>query len=170
MTSRKLALMSMLLALALIIFTVEAQLPPLAPIPGIKLGLANIITLVSLYLLGRRDSFIILVSRIGLGSIFAGNFSGFLYSIAGGLVCFLCMCAAMTVIKEKRVWLISIFGALGHNFGQIFAACLILKTPQILWYLPALIISAIITGAFTGTVAQLTLRRLKKTKQGDKNA
>lgn len=159
----------MLLGTALIIFIIEAQLPPLAPIPGIKLGLANIITLISLYALGRKEAFIILTARILLGSIFTGNAVGFIYSIAGGLVCFAVMAAASVVINENRIWVTSVFGAIGHNIGQIGAAVFIMRTVQIAWYLPVLTVSAVITGTFTGAAAQLTLGRLKKISES-KNA
>lgn len=163
MKTRKLTLMSILLCLALIIFAIEAQLPPIAPIPGIKLGLANVINLMALYMLGRRESFIILVLRIVLSSIFAGNFTGFMYSISGGIICFLFMSVMSLFIKENRMWVVSVFGAIGHNIGQIIIACFIMGTFQIIWYLPVLIISAVVTGFFTGLTAQITLKHLRKT-------
>lgn len=163
MKTRKLTLISMLLVLAIIIFTVESQLPPIAPIPGIKLGLANVINLMALYMLGRRESFIILVLRIVLSSIFAGNFTGFMYSISGGIICFLFMGVMSLFIKENRMWAVSVFGAIGHNIGQIIIACFIMGTFQIIWYLPILMISAIITGTFTGIAAQTALKHMRKT-------
>lgn len=163
MKTRKLTFMSMLLVLAIIIFTVESQLPPIAPIPGIKLGLANVINLMALYMLGRRESFIILVLRIVLSSIFAGNFTGFMYSISGGIMCFLFMSVMSLFIKENRMWVVSVFGAIGHNIGQIVIACFIMGTFQIIWYLPILMISAIITGTFTGIAAQTALKHMRKT-------
>lgn len=155
----------MLLALALIIFVIEAQLPPLAPVPGIKLGLANVITLVSLYMLGRREAFVILILRIILSSVFAGNLIGFFYSVSGGLLSFIVMSVMMIFIKENRMWVTSVLGAMGHNIGQIAAAIVIMKTPQIIWYLPVLMISAVITGVFTGVLAQTALKRLRKIKE-----
>lgn len=163
MKTRKLTFMSMLLVLAIIIFTVESQLPPIAPIPGIKLGLANVINLMALYMLGRRESFIILVLRIVLSSIFAGNFTGFMYSISGGIMCFLFMSVMSLFIKENRMWVVSVFGAIGHNIGQIVIACFIMGTFQIIWYLPILMISGIITGTFTGIAAQTALKHMRKT-------
>lgn len=163
MKTKKLTLISMLLGLALIIFTVEAQIPPIAPIPGIKLGLANVINLIALYMFGRKESFTILVLRIALSSIFAGNITGFMYSLSGGLVCFLFMSTMSLFLKENRMWIVSVFGAIGHNIGQIMMALFLLKTPQIVWYLPVLMTSAAITGFFTGAVAQATLKQLNKT-------
>lgn len=163
MKTRKLTFMSMLLVLAIIIFTVESQFPPIAPIPGIKLGLANVINLMALYMLGRRESFIILVLRIVISSIFAGNFTGFMYSISGGIMCFLFMSVMSLFIKENRMWVVSVFGAIGHNIGQIIIACFIMGTFQIIWYLPILMISGIITGTFTGIAAQTALKHMRKT-------
>lgn len=163
MKTKKLTFMSVLLGLALIIFTVEAQIPPIAPIPGIKLGLANVINLMALYMLGRKESFTILISRIVLSSIFAGNITGFMYSLSGGLVSFMFISVASFFLKENRMWVVSVFGAIGHNIGQIMMALFLLRTPQLIWYLPVLMVSAIITGFFTGAVAQITLKQLRKT-------
>ncbi len=163
MKAEKLSLMSIMLGLALIIFIIEAQIPPVVPVPGIKLGLANIITLMSLYILGRGETFLILILRIILSSIFTGNMTGFLYSAAGGIVCFLFMSVTALFVKENKMWITSEFGALGHNIGQIVAAVVVTGTPQVIWYLPVLIISAVITGLFTGISAQTALKCLKKT-------
>ena len=163
MKTKKLTFMSIMLGLALIIFTIEAQIPPIAPIPGIKLGLANVINLMALYMLGRKESFTVLVLRIVLSSIFAGNITGFLYSLSGGLVCFMFISVLSIFLKENRMWIVSIFGAIGHNIGQIMMALFLLKTPQLIWYLPVLMISAVITGFFTGAVAQITSKQLRKT-------
>lgn len=162
MRTRKLTVMAMLLALALIIFVIEAQLPPLAPIPGIKLGLANIITLTAIYLIGRREAFIVLILRIILGSVFSGNLIGFIYSVSGGIASFALMCAVSLFLKPDKIWVVSVFGALAHNAGQIAAAVFITKTTQVIWYLPVLTISAVITGVFTGIAAQLIFKRLRK--------
>lgn len=161
---KKMMMLSVLLGLALIIFTVEAQIPPLAPIPGVKLGLANVITLIAIYLFGRKEAFSILILRIILSSIFAGNFTGFLYSLSGGLTCFLVMGVASRFLNEDRMWIVSELGAIGHNIGQIFIAFFITGTPYILWYFPILLISAVITGFFTGMTAQIPLKKLRRMK------
>lgn len=143
----------MLTAISLIIFIVEAQLPPLAPIPGIKMGLANIITLVALVWYGRREAFTVLMLRIILGSIFAGQMMSFIYSMAGGLLCFIIMSLTVKIFKENQLWIMSIFGALAHNVGQISIAVIVTSTWQVIGYFPLLAISAVITGAFTGLAA-----------------
>lgn len=158
--------MSILLAMALTIFIVELQLPELVPIPGIKLGLANIITLAALVWLGRREAFVILILRIILGSFFSGRMVSFLYSMSGGLLCFAVMALTIGLFDENRLWVVSVFGAIAHNVGQIIAAIFIMSTWRLVWYLPALIVSGVITGAFTGLCARLVIKRLGKLKDG----
>lgn len=157
--------MALLLALALIIFIIESYLPPLAPIPGIKLGLANIVTLIAIYLLGRKEAFVILTLRIVLASVFAGGFAGFMYSMAGGLLCFVCMSLVSFKLGEKHVWVVSALGAICHNVGQIIVACVVIGSISALWYLPFLMISAVLTGVFTGVAAQVSLMKLGKIKR-----
>lgn len=162
MNTKKLTLISMFLGLALIIFIIEAQIPPIVPIPGVKLGLANIINLIALYMMGRKESFIILVLRIIMSSIFTGNGAGFMYSLAGGFICFMTMGILSFFIKERHLWIVSVFGAIGHNMGQITIAMLLLRTHYIIWYAPVLVISAIITGLFTGLTAQFIMHSIRK--------
>lgn len=160
MTVKKLTLTAILLASALIIFIIESYLPPIVPMPGVKLGLANIITLITIYLIGRRDAFMILMLRIILASIYSGGFTGFLYSMAGGVCCFAVMAAMSVILGKTRIWVVSILGAIGHNAGQIAVACIIIGSAHVLWYLPVLVIFAILTGTFTGVIAQLSLGRI----------
>lgn len=145
-------------AAALIIFIIEAQLPLPFPIPGIKLGLANVITLTSIVWLGKKDALAVLLLRIVLGSIFTGNMITLVYSAVGGLTAYAAMIAAVAILKN--IVAASVVGAMGHNIGQIAAAAVISHTVQILYYLPILIISGVLTGLFTGIVAAAVLRRL----------
>lgn len=158
MSTKKIAFIAMLTAIALTIFIIESQIPPIVPIPGIKLGLANVITLFTLVTLGRKEAFIILILRIVLGNIFVGSVMSCIYSLAGGIVCFVFMAIGMYFFKENMIWFISVIGAIGHNIGQIVAAVIITNTVQIVWYLPILIIAAIITGVFTGFTTQSVLK------------
>lgn len=153
MTTKKMTVMSLLLAIALVIFTLEAQLPPLTSIPGIKLGLANVITLVTLLWFGRKEAFFVLTLRIVITSVFFGGLVNFVYSMTGGILCFTVMAVLVGVLGKKRIWVVSIFGAIAHNIGQVLAAMLITSVWQILMYLPILTVSAVITGAFTGFTA-----------------
>lgn len=158
--TKRLTRAALLTALALIIFMVEAQLPPLAPIPGIKLGLANIITVYAMFRLGPRDALGILLARILLGSVFAGTLSAVLFSLAGGLLCYLVTLLLRKRVTERQIWVCGILGAMAHNLGQTLAATLV-YTGAVLVYLPVLLLSGMVTGLFTGLCAQLLVLRLR---------
>lgn len=163
--TRSLALMAMLTAVSLIVFVIEAQIPPIVPIPGVKLGIANMITLTAMLILGRREAGVILLLRIVMGSFFAGGVSGLMFSIAGGTLAYLVMCLTLKLFPEKMLWVVSIFGAIAHNAGQLAVAIAITKTSGLIVYVPVLAASAIVTGAFTGLGAMYVssaLRRLDK--------
>lgn len=154
--------MGLLTALALIIFTVEAQIPALVPIPGVKLGLANIITVYAMFCLGPKDTMMILLCRIFLGSVFSGQMMTLFYSLSGGLLCYLVMLPMRKLVTEKQIWVCSVVGAIAHNIGQIIAAICIARTPGLIVYLPVLMISGIIAGTFTGLCAQFVISRLPR--------
>lgn len=160
--TKKLALMAALTAIALTIFIAEAQIPPLLPIPGAKLGLANIITLAAVVLLGRREAGEILLVRIILGSMFTGSMSALLFSIAGGVLAWAVMCLTVRFFGEKRIWIVSVLAALGHNAGQLAVAVWVTGTVSILAYAPVLIAAGIVTGVFTGFAALYLVRAARK--------
>lgn len=160
MKIKNLTRMALLTALALIIFMAEAQLPAPAPIPGVKLGLANIITVYAMFSLGPLPTLMILICRIFLGSIFSGQMMTFFYSLAGGLLSYLSMLVMQRLVTEKQIWVCGAVSAVFHNVGQIIAAVIITKTPGVASYLPILIVSGVITGVFTGLCAQLVVNRL----------
>lgn len=160
MSVKKITLLSLYTALALIIFTVESALPALTPLPFIKLGLANVVTLIVLVLYSWKDALIVLFLRIFLASVFAGQMVYMIYSLCGGLFCFFADCFINRIVKGKYIYITSIFGAVFHNLGQIMAAVFMVGT-GILPYLPYMMISGIITGLFTGILANLLVCRLK---------
>ena len=162
MSAKRICRMALLTAVALTVFLVEAQLPPLAPIPGIKLGLSNIVTIWALFALGPLDAVLILLVRVLLGSVFAGQLMGLIYSLSGGLLCFLTTWAMKRVVTERQLWAASIVGAMAHNLGQLFAATAVMGSRAVWYYCPVLMISGILTGAFTGLAAQYLFLRLKK--------
>lgn len=162
MKTKKLTLMAVLSAIALTIFIAESQIPPIVPIPGIKLGLANIVTLVVMAFLGRKEAGIVLLIRIIMGSVFAGSASALIFSIAGGGLAYLIMAVLIGLFPERLMWVVSIFGAIAHNAGQLAAAIFVTKTVGLLYYGPALLAAAIITGAFTGVAAMYLLRAIRK--------
>lgn len=162
--TRKLTLMAALTAIALTIFVAEAQLPPIVPIPGVKLGLANIVTLLTMSLLGRREAGVVLAVRILLGSMFTGSVSALIFSAAGGVFAYLVMCLTIGLFPEKLVWVISTLAALAHNAGQLAASVWVTGTPSILVYAPALAAAGVVTGVFTGLGAMYLIRAAKKLK------
>lgn len=161
MKVRKLTLMALLCAIALTIFMVEAQIPAPVPLPGVKLGLSNIITVFAVFVLGPWEGAAILFVRIFLGAVFAGNFSTILYSGAGGLCAILVTILLRRILNKKQLWVAGCAGAIAHSIGQMVVAVLVTGTPSIAIYLPALIICSIITGLFTGLCAQLLVNRGK---------
>ena len=104
--AKRIAFMAVLTAAALIIFIIEAQIPPLVPVPGVKLGLANTVTLAAVYLLSRKEAGLVLLMRIILGAVFAGSPSTFLFSAFGGLLAWLVMCLLKDRIAESRIWIV----------------------------------------------------------------
>lgn len=150
-----------LTAVALTIFVVENMLPPLVAIPGIKLGLANIITLLSLIILSPKEGFLILCGRILLGAFFIGAPSTLLYSLAGGIGCFLAELLLIRIFGKNLISGISAIGGMVHNILQLLVAFLITKTPEIFYYLPFLLISGILTGLFNGLCVWFIINRKK---------
>lgn len=159
MKTKKLTVMALLSAVALIIFTVEAQIPALVPIPGIKLGMSNIVTVFAVFTLGSLEAALILFVRIFLGAVFAGNFSTILYSLAGGGLALLATIGLKKVLKKNQIWIAGCLGAIAHSVGQMIAAVLISGTPSLIIYLPVMILCSIITGLFTGLCAQCLVNR-----------
>ncbi len=107
MNIRKLTTMAMLTAISMIVFLIEAQIPLPIAIPGVKLGIANVITLFAIWTLGRREAGAILMVRIVLGNLIIGNVMGMLYSLAGGVLCWLVMCLLKPHVGRKQIWVMS---------------------------------------------------------------
>lgn len=153
MPVKKLTLLALYTTIALAIYAVESLIPPLVPIPGIKLGLANIITLFVLSKHTAKDAFCVLFARILIAGFLFGQVLSILYSLAGGLLCLLVMVLIQQLLQKHFLPITSIFGALAHNAGQLLVAIIIVKSISPLAYLPFFILSAIITGLFTGICA-----------------
>ncbi len=162
MNVKKLANLAMLCGVALIIFVVELQIPNPFPIPGIKLGLANIVTVYAVYHHRNYEVLLVVLARILLGSIFSGNVMSLIYSLSGSLLCLFGMILLKRIIDEKHIWVASIFGAVLHNTGQIAVAVIVLQSVQIVAYYPFLLVSGCLAGAFTGLCAQFLTARLRK--------
>ena len=160
MDTKRITRLALLTALALILFTVEAQIPPPVPIPGVKLGLANIITVYAMFRFGPRDTLLILLTRVLLGSFVTGAVSALIFSLSGGLLCYLVMLALRRVLTERQIWVCGVIGAVTHNIGQVLACVAVYQTTAVLAYLPSLLLSGIVTGLFTGLAATYLLKRL----------
>ena len=159
MKTKKLTLLALLTAIALTIFMVEAQIPPLVPIPGIKLGLANIVTVFAVFALGPMDAVLVLAARIFLGAVFAGNFSTIFYSAAGGALAIAVTILLRKILTKKQLWVAGALGAVAHSIGQMAMAILLTGTPGLIVYLPVMIAVSIVTGTFTGLCAQFLVNR-----------
>ncbi len=160
MKTQKLAILSLFTTLAFAIFLIESFLPPLLPIPGIKLGLSNMITLVVLRNYGGKDAFLVLISRILLSTLFFGQALSLLYSLAGGILCILIMCLSNRFLQGHFLYITSILGALSHNLGQLLIAFLITQVSGVFMYLPFFFFFGIATGLFTGLCSHFTQRYL----------
>ena len=162
MQTRKLTRMALLTAIALTIFMLEAQIPALVPIPGVKLGLSNIITVFAVFTMGSKEGALILAARIFLGAVFAGNFSTIFYSAAGGACAILVTIGLKRILTKNQLWVAGALGAVAHAVGQMAVAIALTGTPGLIVYLPVLIITSIITGIFTGLCAQFLVKRGKE--------
>ena len=161
--TKRLTLCAILVALALALSYTERFIPlqMLVPLPGVKLGLANIITVFAVFALGPGEACAILFCRIFLGAVFAGNFSSIFYSAAGGTLAILTTILLRKILTKKQLWVAGIIGAVAHSAGQVGMSILITGTPGIIVYLPPLAAISIVTGCFTGLCAQFLVNRGK---------
>lgn len=162
--TKKLTISALLVALAMILSYVEVLIPFNFGIPGIKLGLANLVVVVALYLLDTRQALMISVVRILLVAFTFGNMASLLYSIAGGLLSFIVMVLVKN-IKGLSTMGVSVAGGISHNIGQIIVAVFVVKNMNLFFYLPVLMIAGIITGFLIGLVAGLIIPSVRKALQ-----
>lgn len=162
MAAKKLTALSLYAVLSLAIYAAESALPPLVPLPGFKLGLANIVTLVLLQRYCLRDTALVLAVRILLSALFFGHALSLIYSISGAALSLLAMYLTGRLLQKRFLPLTGAVGGLAHNAGQLAAAFLVTSTPAVLAYLPVLLPAGIVTGLFTGLCAWLTDRYLSR--------
>lgn len=162
MKMRKMVILGLLVAMGCGLFVLEGALPPIAAVPGLKLGLANIVTLLVMEWYGKKEAALALLCRILLTSLFAGQAVYFLYSIAGGICCFLALC----LCKGAPLWAKSALAAIAHNIGQVSVAAVLTSAFSVYWLLLYLIIGAIISGSMVGLAAELLVRRFKSAGEG----
>ena len=164
LTTKQLTLCAVLTAMALALSYLENFFPlSLAiPIPGVKLGLANIVTVFALYVLGPGQAMLILLARCLLGAVFAGNMNALIFSLLGGGSAML-MLILLSRRRRLSVYGVPVGGAAAHNCGQVAAAVLTLGNTAPLYYLPVLLGVSLFTGALTGLVTACLFRALAHT-------
>lgn len=159
MKSRKLAFLGLSVALALILSFVESQIPVFTVVPGMKLGLPNLVMVFLLYRIGWKETAAVSLVRVLLVSLLFGNVQSLVFSLAGAALSL----AGMALLKKSRLFspvAVSVTGGVLHNIGQIIAACLWTGTAQIAYYLPVLLLSGIAAGILIGLLSGLLLKRL----------
>ena len=160
--TKKIATYGVMAALAMILSYVEMQLPAFVAIPGVKLGLTNIVVLVALYKMGYKSALFINIVRIIAVSLLFGTFMSFAFSFTGGMLSTLVMILLKKSDKFSAVG-VSVAGGITHNIGQILAAMILLNTKAIIWYLPVLWLSGILSGLLIGLIGALIVKRIKVT-------
>jgi heptaprenyl diphosphate synthase len=160
-STKKIALCGVLTALAMIFSYIESVIPVPIPVPGIKLGVANIAVIMILYVLGVKEAIVINLLRIVLTSLLFGNVNSFLFSISGAALSLVIM-----IIMKKLDFFscigVSVCGGVMHNIGQIIAAVFIMGSEAIVFYLPVLIVSGVFTGVVIGVVSGIVAKHVRK--------
>jgi heptaprenyl diphosphate synthase len=154
------AWMGLMVALALIFSYVEVLLPLPIPVPGIKLGLANLVIVLVLYLKGTKEAFLLSMVRIILAGFLFGNLSMILYSLAGGMLSLVVM-ALFIRMNFFGIIGVSILGAITHNLGQLLLAMYLLETKQIAYYVPILLVAGLICGSLIGMFVARLIERVR---------
>ena len=151
----------MLIALAFILSFVETLIPIQLGIPGVKLGLANLVTIVGLYTVGIRGTVLVSLTRIVLVGFTFGNMFSMIYSLAGGA-----LSLAVMIILKKNNWFsqigISIAGGIAHNIGQICIAAIVVQTSGVFYYLAVLLVAGTVAGTLIGLLGGIITERIKK--------
>ncbi len=158
---KKTAYLGVMLALALICSYIEVLIPVPIGIPGIKLGLANIVIVFALYSMGGKEAFVLSLMRVTISGFMFGNVVAIAYSLAGGLLSLLVMYLLKKTDKLSCIS-VSIAGGIMHNIGQMIIATILVDNYYVLYYVPVLMIAGFITGACIGVVAQEVFLRIGK--------
>ena len=160
MKTKKLVTLAVTVAVAMILSFIESRIPPIVPIPGVKIGLANIAVIFALYKMGWREAIVISLVRVALVALLFGSVVSLAYSFAGAVISL----ALMILLKKLGFFTeiaISVVGGIMHNIGQITVAFLLLETDVVFYYLPYLLISGVIAGIGVGAAAALLIKRVK---------
>ena len=160
MKTKKIAVLALAIALAMILSFVESQIPAFVAIPGVKIGLANIAVVFVLYKLGWKEAVLISLVRVVMVSMLFGTLVSLFYSVAGAVLSL----TGMVLLKKTVLFstvAVSVTGGVLHNVGQILMACLLLETNVIVYYLPFLILSGVIAGVVIGVVSAIMVNRVQ---------
>ncbi len=161
MDYKKIPYYGLFAALAILMGYVEMLIPVPVPIPGVKLGLANVIIIIMMYFIDTKSAFFVSLIRVVLSGLLFAGFAGLLYSLAGAMLSF----AVMALLKKTDKFSIvgvSIAGGVFHNVGQIIVAALAVENVKMAYYLPFLLVSGVVTGMLIGIVAKTALGYLKR--------
>lgn len=166
----QMTLCAILVSMALVLSYIEHFIPlqMVIPMPGVKLGLANIVTLMALFFLGTGNAFTILILRCILGSVFGGGISGLAFSMVGGVFAMTVMCVFRNC-KRISIYGVSVLGAAAHNIGQILVAVFLMGSVYVIGYLPYLLLVSVFTGLATGSICAGVFRVLKANTQITQN-
>ena len=160
--TRKMVILSVLVSQALVLHVIERMIPVPIPVPGIKLGLANVISLFTIIIFGWKEAVLVVFLRTILGSFFGGGISSFLYSVTGGIISALAMAILYRYFRNIfSIVAISVIGAVFHNIGQILVASMVVSNTNLFFYLPVLLVAAVVTGIFIGLTVQYTMKPLQ---------
>ena len=160
MKTKKIAVLALAIALAMILSFVESQIPAFVAIPGVKIGLANIAVVFVLYKLGWKEAVLISLVRVFMVSVLFGTAVSLFYSVAGAVLSLTGMVLLRKTVLFSTV-AVSVTGGVLHNVGQILMACLLLETNVIVYYLPFLILSGVIAGVVIGVVSAIMVNRVQ---------
>ena len=163
MKTKRVAFLGMCIALSMILSYFESLIPPLVAVPGIKVGLPNLVMVFMLYKIGWKETAIVSILRVILVGILFGTPLSMIYSLAGATLSLI----GVILLKKTNLFApvtVSVVGGILHNVGQIVTACIVMSTSQIAYYLPVLLISGTVAGIIIGYVAALILKRLEKMK------
>lgn len=161
--NRKIVYIGLLVSQALVLHLFESMIPVPFITPGARLGLANLVTVLAIYTLSKKEAFLVLFLRLTLSSIFGGSLSAFMYSAAGGILSLVVMLLIKQIFKDKiSIIGVSASGAVFHNVGQILVASAIVHNIGVTLYLPVLSIVGIVTGIFIGITANYLIEHLSK--------
>lgn len=158
--TKKLAALAVTVALAMVLSFLESRIPAFVAIPGIKVGLANIAVIFTLYKFGERDAAIVSVIRVLLVSLLFGSVVSLWYSLAGAALSFTVMMLLKRFTPLATVT-VSVIGGITHNIAQIGVACILLETNVIAYYLPFLLLSGTVAGIAVGVASTLLIKRIK---------